>query len=209
MCPAVSKQQQQFMGIVHAIQKGEMKPSEATPAARAAAKSMKKKDVEDFAATKHKGLPEEVPENEGINEIKSDKDIIKDGLKYAKKKYKYTAKQMKELAKDMLQHIRSGEIDDQASMEAYIDFYNDGMMEGSFKGSIAQDARGLGLKTLSDLTKITDRKKIQKIQNDFVKFSMTNKNKYKDWYTAWKAFWGQSKLKEIIRSVVKEILENK
>lgn len=53
--PAVSKAQQKFFGIVRAIQKGEMAPT--TPETAKAAASMKKKDVKDFASTKHKGLP--------------------------------------------------------------------------------------------------------------------------------------------------------
>jgi hypothetical protein len=52
---AVSKKQQKFMGMVHAAQKGE-KP--ASKEIAKTAKSMGKKDAEDFAATKHKGLPE-------------------------------------------------------------------------------------------------------------------------------------------------------
>jgi hypothetical protein len=60
MCPAKSIKQQKFMGMVHAAQKGELK--DASPAVKKAAKSMKKKDAEDFAATKHKGLPEKVKE---------------------------------------------------------------------------------------------------------------------------------------------------
>jgi hypothetical protein len=52
---AVSKKQQRFMGMVHATQKGE-KP--ASGAVAKTAKSMGKKDAEDFASTKHKGLPE-------------------------------------------------------------------------------------------------------------------------------------------------------
>lgn len=55
---AVSKAQQRFMGMVHAVQKGEMKaPSKAVAGA---AKGMSKKAGHDFAATKHKGLPEKV-----------------------------------------------------------------------------------------------------------------------------------------------------
>ena len=61
---AVSKKQQRFMGMVHAAQKGE-KP--ASKAVGKVAKTMKKSDAEDFASTKHKGLPEkkkkEVDEN--------------------------------------------------------------------------------------------------------------------------------------------------
>jgi Protein of unknwon function (DUF3008) len=56
--PAVSKSQQRFMGIVHAIQKGDMPASEAHGPAREAAKEMKPEDAKDFASTKLKGLPE-------------------------------------------------------------------------------------------------------------------------------------------------------
>lgn len=52
---AVSKKQQRFMGMVHATQKGEKAPSKEVAKV---AKTMKKSDAEDFAATKHKGLPE-------------------------------------------------------------------------------------------------------------------------------------------------------
>jgi len=58
--PAKSKKQQRFMGMVHAAQKGDLK--DASPEVKKAAKSMKKKDAEDFASTKHKGLPEKVKE---------------------------------------------------------------------------------------------------------------------------------------------------
>jgi hypothetical protein len=54
---AVSKKQQKFMGMVHAAQKGEQP---ASGAVAKVAKSMGKKDAKDFAATKHKGLPEKV-----------------------------------------------------------------------------------------------------------------------------------------------------
>ena len=63
---AVSKKQQKFMGMVHAAQKGER------PASGAVAKvatSMGKKAATDFAATKHKGLPEKVKAK------KKDKDV--------------------------------------------------------------------------------------------------------------------------------------
>jgi len=51
---AVSKKQQQFFGIVRAMQKGDIpKDGEAGEVA----KDMKVSDVKDFAKTKHKGLP--------------------------------------------------------------------------------------------------------------------------------------------------------
>ena len=83
-----------------------------------------------------------VKENQ-VNEIKSDKDMEKDGLKYAKKKYKYSAKEMKNLASEMLQYIKSGEIDDQASMEAYVDFRNDMMDEACKKNKLKETIRGV------------------------------------------------------------------
>jgi len=57
---SVSKQQQKFMGMVRAVQKGEM--DAPSPEVAQAAKTMKKKDVKDFAKTKHKGLPDKVKE---------------------------------------------------------------------------------------------------------------------------------------------------
>jgi hypothetical protein len=54
---AASKAQQRFMGMAHAMQKGE-KIKGASPKLKKVAKTMKKGDVEDYATTKHKGLPE-------------------------------------------------------------------------------------------------------------------------------------------------------
>jgi hypothetical protein len=56
---AVSKQQQKFMGMAHAMQKGE-KVKGASKELKKVAKTMKPKDTEDFAKTKHKGLPDKV-----------------------------------------------------------------------------------------------------------------------------------------------------
>ena len=66
--PAVSKAQQKFFGIVRAIQKGEMAPT--SPETAKAAAEMKKKDVKDFASTKHKNLPDKVE----VKEIYSNTD---------------------------------------------------------------------------------------------------------------------------------------
>jgi hypothetical protein len=56
---AVSKAQRKFMGMAHAIQKGE-RIKGASPELKKVAKSMNAKDTHDFAATKEKGLPEKV-----------------------------------------------------------------------------------------------------------------------------------------------------
>ena len=52
--PAVSKSQQQLMGMVHACQKGEKC---ASPKVKKIAKTIKPGDAEEFASTKHEGLP--------------------------------------------------------------------------------------------------------------------------------------------------------
>jgi len=58
--PAKSKSQQRFMGMVRNCQKtGEC----ASDTVKKAAGSMKDKDTEKFAKTKHKGLPEKVTES--------------------------------------------------------------------------------------------------------------------------------------------------
>jgi hypothetical protein len=67
--PAQSKAQQKFMGMVHAAQKGEMKP---TGAVAAAAKGMSHKAATDFASTKHKGLPGHVKKEGQVNEYAPD-----------------------------------------------------------------------------------------------------------------------------------------
>ena len=59
--PAKSKSQQRLFGMVHAYQKGELdNPSKEI---KDIAKSISKKDAEDFAETKHKGLPNKVKKN--------------------------------------------------------------------------------------------------------------------------------------------------
>ena len=78
--PAVSKKQQQFFGIVRAIQKGEQAPT--TPETAKAAADMKKGDVKKFASTKHKGLPSKVVQKEEKNGD-HEPDMIRSQLKTA------------------------------------------------------------------------------------------------------------------------------
>ena len=80
---AVSKAQQKFMGMVHAIQKGE-KVKGASPELKKTAKSMKKKDAEDFASTKHKGLPTKVKKTDEEKTSTEDNRAEKAGKKVTK-----------------------------------------------------------------------------------------------------------------------------
>ena len=61
---AVSKKQQRFFGMVRAAQKGEME--DPSPEITKVASTVSKSDVKKMASTKHKGLPEKVPANEGV-----------------------------------------------------------------------------------------------------------------------------------------------
>lgn len=58
--PSVSKSQQRYMGMVHAIQSGKLSPSKVSPKMRETANKMNSTDVEHFAETKRKGLPDHV-----------------------------------------------------------------------------------------------------------------------------------------------------
>lgn len=78
---ALSKQQQKFFGMAHAIQQGE-KVKGASPELKKVAKSMSKQDVKDFASTKHKGLPKKV--SEGFRTVEVTKGQIHE---YYLKKY--------------------------------------------------------------------------------------------------------------------------
>lgn len=67
---AKSKSQQRFMGMVHAIHKGDLSPDEVGDDVAKAAAGMSNSDAEDFASTKHKGLPEKIDEtNEDLVEF--------------------------------------------------------------------------------------------------------------------------------------------
>ena len=59
---AKSVEQQRLFGMAHAVQKGELPASKVSGAVKKIAKDVSPKDVEDFASTKHKGLPEKVTE---------------------------------------------------------------------------------------------------------------------------------------------------
>ena len=68
---AVSQQQQKFMGMAHAMQKGEKIPG-ASSELKKVAKTMKKGDVKDFAKTKHSGLPKRVRHGKPVGEEMTD-----------------------------------------------------------------------------------------------------------------------------------------
>ena len=68
--PAVSKNQQKFMGIVRSIQKGEQPAGKFSKDAQKAAKKMKKSSVKKYAKTKHDDLPIKKEERDYKDEYK-------------------------------------------------------------------------------------------------------------------------------------------
>lgn len=67
--PALSKVQQRLMGMAYAYKKGELDSKEASQEVKDLADSMTLVQLKKFAATKHEGLPETVPENIQVGQI--------------------------------------------------------------------------------------------------------------------------------------------
>lgn len=86
---AVSKQQQKIMGLALSVKKGDTPKSKVSKSVQKMAKEMSKKELEDFASTKHKGLPNKVESNEGDEKFiqKAKKQIEKKGTEGSFKKY--------------------------------------------------------------------------------------------------------------------------
>jgi len=66
---AVSKQQQKIMGLALSVKRGDTPKSKVTKQVQKMAKEMSKKELEDFASTKHKGLPKTVDEKEEVEKL--------------------------------------------------------------------------------------------------------------------------------------------
>jgi hypothetical protein len=66
---AVSKQQQKIMGLALSVKRGDTPKSKVSKQVQKMAKEMTKKELEDFASTKHKGLPKTVDEKEEVEKL--------------------------------------------------------------------------------------------------------------------------------------------
>ena len=88
--PSKSKAQQRFMGMVHAVHKGE-EPASAQVAK--VASRMKKSDAKDYASTKHKGKPEKVKQETKVRSLirKMVREIMSEGDVLDKEKEKQRA----------------------------------------------------------------------------------------------------------------------
>ncbi len=76
--PSLSQQQQKLMGLALAYKRGKVSSSDVSKTVKQLANSMSEKELEKYAATKHKGLPKKVGESkstmtrEEINKLVSD-----------------------------------------------------------------------------------------------------------------------------------------
>jgi hypothetical protein len=66
---SVSKQQQKIMGLALSVKKGDTPKSKVSKQVQKMAKEMTKKELEDFASTKHKGLPNTVEEKDEVEKL--------------------------------------------------------------------------------------------------------------------------------------------
>ena len=80
--PAVSKAQKKFFGVVKNAQ--ENPDADVTKNVKQVADKMSKKDVDDFASTPEKGLPEKAKDESVIREMI--KEVIREVLRESKKK---------------------------------------------------------------------------------------------------------------------------
>ena len=66
---AVSKQQQKLMGLALSVKRGDTPKSKVSKSVQKMAKEMSKKELKDFASTKHKGLPITVNEKNEVEKL--------------------------------------------------------------------------------------------------------------------------------------------
>jgi hypothetical protein len=67
---AKSKAQQRLFGLALSVKDGDTPESEVSQQVRDMAKNISKKDLEDYAKTKHKGLPDKVIDKNKIGDDK-------------------------------------------------------------------------------------------------------------------------------------------
>ena len=66
---AVSKQQQKLMGLALSVKRGDTPKSKVSKKIQDMSKKMSEKDLEDFASTKHKGLPKKKKKGNDVKQL--------------------------------------------------------------------------------------------------------------------------------------------
>ena len=125
---AVSKSQQRFFGMVDAYKKGEM--PDASPAIKKAADGMTKKQVKDFAKTKHKGLPNHVDENTLVRLIR---ESIQEHLVDVMKRYTEGKATSKEANKAIMDLANSSNSINERKNRSFYDYADEYMKKNGKK----------------------------------------------------------------------------
>lgn len=108
--PSKSKSQQRLMGLAYAYKSGDVKSKDLNPRyadeIKSLAKSMTKKQLRDFAETKHKGLPEKVEERilsfaSFVKENYTFEDFTLDDMEMVKELYEEGMEDPKQLSIEM------------------------------------------------------------------------------------------------------------
>lgn len=105
--PSKSKSQQRLMGLAYAYKSGDVKSKDLNPKyadeVKQISKSMTKKQLKDFAKTKHKGLPEKVEEKilnfaSFVKENYTFEDFTLSDMEYVKELYEEGLTDIKQLS---------------------------------------------------------------------------------------------------------------
>jgi hypothetical protein len=156
--PAKSKAQQRFFGVVRGIQKGSSKGSKE---AKKVAKDMKQKDVEDFASTKHKGLPNKVKKEQRVRSLirKMVREIMKEDFAGAHPQHKRKKfDKMRQKQSEVLGYKLMGtpdiktEIDDATVKEGKLTEAKETIFDVAAR--VMKDKQAYGYKTKKGLVKV-------------------------------------------------------
>ena len=124
--PAVSKAQQKLFGLVKAVKAGKAKTSSVSKDVKDIAKSMTAKEIDKFAGTKTKGLPEKK------NDVK--KDVKKESLQI--QKFRNTIKEViKQTLREDLNEFDFEDFEDTDLNGASVEMAIDDLF-GEFQNSI-------------------------------------------------------------------------
>lgn len=111
--PSTSKSQQRLMGMAYAAKKGELDSSKLGPSVKKLMESMSKKQLKDFAKTKHEGLPERKESADKDEDPKVKKSRVTSSIKNAKstamnlKQYKTASYSLNKYASSKFRYLIS------------------------------------------------------------------------------------------------------
>ena len=142
--PAKSKAQQRFFGVVKGIQKGKSGEGKA----KKAADTMSKKDVDDFASTKHKGLPNRVKKETMVREL------------------------IKKLVREVMTEMNEGKLKEGKGVDKVLDMANNNSF-GKLGGKTVDAMSANLFKTVYDKLTGSNKEKIDKMNEKQLYVFMT------------------------------------